>query len=125
MEDFGGGGYSGQLKYDEKQNAMYCHMSALAGVIAVGMTFLGPLIVWLAKKDSSQFVDANGKEALNFQINIDVIAAVLLLLGFINEWLLVLPVLVILYGGVMAVIAGMKAGEGQLFQYPATIRLLK
>ncbi len=47
-----------------------CHASALLGVfLHFPGHVLGPLIVWLAKRDDSSEIDAHGKEALNFQIS--------------------------------------------------------
>ena len=55
---------------EEKQWGMFCHLSALVGLLHGGLTFLGPLVCWLVKKDTSRFVDDQGKEALNFQITL-------------------------------------------------------
>ena len=66
-----------------------CHASALLGVfLHFPGHLLGPLIVWLAKRDESPEIDAHGKESLNFQISMliyNVIAAVfcLVLIGFV------------------------------------------
>ena len=55
---------------DDKQWGMFAHLSAIAGLMVGGLTFAGPLIIWLIKKDQSKFVDYHGKEALNFQLNV-------------------------------------------------------
>jgi len=49
---------------DEKTMAMLSH------ILGAVTCFVGPLIIWLIKKDESPFVDDQGKEALNFQITI-------------------------------------------------------
>src|SRR6516162_5675235 len=60
---------TGELTQDDKLWGMLAHMSALvAGWF--GCSFLGPLIVWLIKKDQSKFVETHAKEALNFHLNI-------------------------------------------------------
>lgn len=57
----------------ENQWGMYCHLAALAGVIFVAVgNILGPLIIWLMKKDEFPFVNSEGKESLNFQISITI-----------------------------------------------------
>jgi uncharacterized protein len=101
-----------------------CHLSALAGFVvpAVGHV-LGPLIVWLIKRGDSPEIDAHGKEALNFQISMliyNLVAGVLclLLIGFV-----LLAVLHIL-NVVFVILAALKAGEGQMYRYPLTIRLI-
>ena len=45
----------------EKQYAMFIHLSQLAGSIVVGLGWILPLVLWLTKKDSSEYIDANGK----------------------------------------------------------------
>ena len=111
---------------DDRQWGMFAHLSALAGLLVGGLTFIGPLIVWLAKKDTSKFVDYHGKESLNFQINIMIyyvigIAVTVASCGFGFP----LPLLVIIYGIVMPIIAGLAANKGETYQYPLTFRLIQ
>ena len=51
---------------DEKTMAMFCHLAAFAGVVIPFGNIIGPLVVWLIKKDSSPYIDYHGREALNF-----------------------------------------------------------
>ena len=103
----------------------FCHASALLGVfIHFPGHLLAPLIVWLLKRDESPEIDAQGKEAVNFQISMliyNVVAAVfcLVLIGF-----LLLPLLWIL-NAVFVIIAAIKASDGELYRYPMTIRFLQ
>jgi uncharacterized Tic20 family protein len=103
---------------------MACHLSALAGFVVPGLGHvLGPLIVWLAKRGDSSEIDANGKEALNFQISMliyNIVAGVLclVLIGFV-----LLAVLHIL-NVVFVILAAVKANEGQVYRYPLTLRLI-
>ena len=54
-----------------------CHASALLGIfLHFPGHLLGPLIVWLAKRDDSPEIDAHGKESLNFQISMLIYNAV-------------------------------------------------
>jgi len=102
-----------------------CHASALLGIlIHFPGQFLGPLIVWLAKRDDSPEIDAHGKEALNFQISMLIYNAVaaffcLILIGFF--FLAVLWVL----NAVFVIIASIKVSEGKFYRYPMTIRFLQ
>ena len=54
------------LTGEEKTWGMLCHLSTLLSYLALALTFIGPLVCWLVKKDSSKFVDYHGKESLNF-----------------------------------------------------------
>jgi uncharacterized Tic20 family protein len=102
-----------------------CHASALLGVfVHFPGHLLGPLIVWLAKRDDSPEIDAHGKESLNFQISMliyNVIAAVfcLVLIGFF--FLAVLWVL----NAVFVIIASIQASDGKFYRYPMTIRFIQ
>ena len=101
-----------------------CHASALFGVfLHFPGHLLGPLIVWLAKRDDSPEIDAHGKESLNFQISMliyNVIAAVfcLVLIGFV--FLAILWVL----NAVFVIIASIQASDGKFYRYPLTIRFI-
>jgi uncharacterized protein len=102
-----------------------CHATALAGFfVPWAGHILGPLIVWLAKRNDSTEIDQNGKESLNFQISMliyNVIAGVLclVLIGFA-----ILAILHIL-NLVLVIIASIQASEGKFYRYPITIRLIK
>ena len=104
---------------------MIVHLSALVGLLGNGIGFLlGPLAVWLMKREDDPFVDANGKEAVNFQITMMLAAVVSAFLIVILVGFLLLAII-----GVMAVIfpiiAGLKAKEGEVYRYPMTIRFIK
>ena len=102
-----------------------CHASALAGFfVPWAGHILGPLIVWLARRGDSAEIDEHGKESLNFQISMliyNLIAGVLclVLIGFV-----ILGILHIL-NLVLVIVASIQAGEGKLYRYPITIRLIK
>jgi uncharacterized Tic20 family protein len=101
-----------------------CHLSALAGFVIPALGhILGPLIVWLVKRGDSPEIDEHGKEALNFQITMliyNVVAGILclVLIGFI-----LLPILHVL-NVVFVIIAALRAGEGKMYRYPLTLRLV-
>lgn len=113
------------LTSEEKQWGMACHLSALAGLFLP--TFghvLGPLVVWLLKKDSSPFVDEEGKESLNFQLSMSLYAllvapSILIIIGFF-----LLGILAFL-SFLFAVIGAVRASNGESYRYPMTIRFLK
>lgn len=108
---------------DEKTWGMIAHLSALvAGVI--GLPFLGPLIVMLTKGKESPWVEAQAKEALNFQITVTIAIFVSAALICLAIGAVLLP-LVGLAALVLTIIAGIKANNGEMYRYPATIRLLK
>jgi uncharacterized Tic20 family protein len=114
---------------------MWCHLSALAGYVIPLGTILGPLIIWQMKRNEFPAVDQHGKEALNFQLSVFIYLlaggmvtffSVLICVG----WLL-LPVLIPalclipVVALVFTIIGGIKAGDGVLYRYPLTLRLVK
>jgi len=105
---------------DERTWGLLAHLSGLvAGLI--GLSPLGPLVVWLMKKDQSPFVADQAKEALNFQISL-IIAILICIIVPCVGWAL-LPVVAI--GGlIFAIIGGMEANKGIYYRYPYTIRLV-
>lgn len=121
---------------DERQWAMFAHLSALVGGILTGGwafsigCFIGPLIIWLVKKDSMRFVDDQGKEALNFNITVALVFLALLILSVVTLGIglvIAIPVAVIvgITWLVFTIIAAIKANEGVAYRYPLTLRLIK
>ncbi len=116
---------SGQAVTNVRTWNILCHASALLGVLLhFPGHLLGPLIVWLAKRDAAPEIDAHGKEALNFQISMliyNVVAAVfcLIVVGFV--FLAILWVL----NAVFVIIAAIQASDGKFYRYPMTIRFIQ
>jgi len=107
-------------KMDEAQEKTWGMISHLSGLVG----FIGPLIVWLIKKDESPFIDDQGKESLNFQISIFIYSMAAFILMFIVIGFILLPA-VLVFDIVMIIIAAMKANEGEKYRYPLCIRLIR
>lgn len=108
--------------------SVLCHASALAGffVPALGH-IIGPLVIWLLKRDDFPEVDEHGKESLNFQLSLFLYAAAILALCFVLIGIFLLPLLALLHllNVVLVIVASVRASEGKFYRYPLTIRLLK
>ncbi|MHC5002999.1 MAG: DUF4870 domain-containing protein [Planctomycetota bacterium] len=105
--------------------AMACHFAAFSGLLGNGIGFLiGPLILWLVKREDHPFIDDHGKEAVNFQITMMIAIIVSAMLLFVVIGIFILPLLGI-FNVVCVTIAGVKAANGEWFRYPCTIRFLK
>jgi hypothetical protein len=111
---------------------MLCHLSALAGLLIPTANIIGPLVVWLVKKDEMPLVDDQGKEALNFQISLTiyllVAAAISGILIMVVIGIVLLPLVIVgfpIFGTVMAIIAALKANQGEAYRYPFCIRFIK
>jgi uncharacterized Tic20 family protein len=109
---------------DEKTWGMLAHLTAFSGFLIPLGSVLGPLIVWLVKRDESPFVADQGKEALNFNISVLLAGCVCGVLVFVFIGIL-LGVALFIYWLAMTIIAGIKASEGVHYRYPFTLRLIK
>lgn len=104
---------------------MLCHLVTFLGYVGVPFgNIVGPLVIWLMKKDQDAFVDETGKEVLNFQISVTIYAIVCGLLFLVFIGIILLPILLIATV-VYTIIGAMKANEGQVYRYPFTIRFIK
>ena len=117
---------------DERQWAMFAHLSALIGALITGGigVFIGPLVIWLIKKETMPFVDDQGKEALNFNITMAILGVALVVLTVITlgiGMLLTIPVglAAAVAWLVFTIIAAIKSSEGVSYRYPLTLRLIK
>jgi len=103
---------------------MIAHLSALAGLV-IGLNWLGPLIVYLVKKDEHPFIADQSREALNFNLSvfIYIIASAILIILVIG--FLLLPAVAIAWL-VLTIIAAVRANNGEAYRYPSfmTIRLV-
>lgn len=125
-----------EINAEERKWAMFAHLSMLLGGLltsgwagSVGF-FIGPLVIWLTKKDTMPFVNDQGKEALNFAITVSIVCAGLLVLTILSLGigaLLTIPLMLIVGIGalVLAIMAAIKANEGVAYRYPFAIRLVK
>ena len=147
------------LDNHQKNIATFIHLSTFSRFIVPLGNFLGPIILWVANKDKSSFVDAHGKQAINFQISILLYTVVLgaLTIPFflfnvfehldfidfhsIGDFQINIgkpsPLLYITGGlGFLAFVgfllelvfiikASLKAKDGELYNYPITIKFIK
>jgi len=121
---------------DERQWAMFAHLSALlGGLVTAGWAgsigcFIGPLVIWMMKRETMPFVDDQAKEALNFNITVAIIFFILLAMTLFTLGIGILltgPLMLIVGLGwlVLTIIAAIKANQGERYRYPLTLRLVK
>jgi len=109
---------------DERTWGMLAHLTAFSGFLIPLGNIIAPLIVWLVKRDQSQFVADQGKESLNFNISVLLAGAVCAVLVFVFIGIL-MGVALFFYWLAMTIVAGIKASEGIRYRYPFTLRLIK
>jgi uncharacterized protein len=114
-----------QQQQEARTWGMLAHLSALSGLLTGGLgTVLGPLIVWLIKKDQMPFVDDQGKESLNFHLTMFIgylisYALMCVGIGFITIFI------VLIVDVVFTILASVEANKGVAYRYPFNVRLIK
>lgn len=112
---------------EEKNWAMISHIAAFVALVplipVIGMV-LGPLVVWLMKKEEMPLVAQNGVEALNFNISMFIAYCIAFVLCFI---LIGIPILLglIIFHFIVTILAAIKASEGGVYKYPFSMKLVK
>jgi uncharacterized protein len=66
---------------NERNIAALIHLSTFSQYIIPFGNYIFPIIIWTSKKEESEFVDHNGKQALNFQLSILIYSLVLAMIA--------------------------------------------
>ena len=144
---------------EELKWAMICHLAGLIWIPLYWLQFPLPLInvlipgvVWLFKREQSEYIDFQGREALNFQIALFLYSIVFFVIGMmglfiylaifgaevessvgaiallskrINQTVRIISILMTIWSLALAPTAALKAKKGQFYFYPLTIRVFK
>jgi len=109
---------------DEKQMGMFLHLSSLLDAFIFPLGAILAMVLWQTQKDKMPVLDAHGKMVMNWVISSLIYAVVsfvlmFVLIGFLTGlavWLMMI---------VFPIIGGIKANNGELWEYPLTIKFLK
>lgn len=104
----------------ERTYATILHLSLLSGVVLGPFAVIAPLVMWLARREQSPFVDDHGRDSLNFALSM-MLYNVVLGITFVGVALLPVLWIVTLVSLVRAAVA---AGKAEYFRYPITIRFI-
>jgi uncharacterized Tic20 family protein len=102
----------------DKLLAVLCHVSFF-----LGMGFILPLIVYLVKRNESEFVAVHSREVLNFHISLAIYSICSIPLIFVLVGFFVLIAIGIV-GVICAIVGALKASNGDFYHYPLTIRFI-
>jgi uncharacterized Tic20 family protein len=102
---------------EERLWAMLAHLSYFV------FSIFAPIIIMVVFGPRSAFVQDQAKEALNFHITLLIAAVVSGVLILVGIGVILLPVVAV-YGLVFAILAAVKANDGELYRYPLTLRLV-
>ncbi len=101
-------------------SAMLCHLMTFSGLLVPLGGVLGPLIMWLVKKDEHPFINRHGIAAVNFHLSMMLYYFVSFLLAFVIIGFFFL-ILLALADFILSIIGSIKASNGEEFRYPLAI----
>ena len=119
---------------NDKNYSTITHLSGFAGWFFPFGNIIAPLLLWIAKKNESSYIDSHGKVAVNFQLSILLYCLLLVILIIpITIFTLGLGLVAVLVGFIPAIIlkiiliisASIKATNGEFYHYPYTIDFVK
>lgn len=109
---------------EERQMGLWLHLSQLANVILFPIGIVVPLVIWQTQKDKLPALDAHGKMVANWMISITIYIVVSFVLMFVLIGFLTIIAASII-GIVFPIIGAIKANNGELWDYPLTIKFIK
>lgn len=109
---------------DERNWAMFCHLSVFLGIVIPFANLVAPLILWQIKKDEMPFVNQQGKEVVNFQITMLLAMFVCAILSLIVIGLFMMMIVGI-FSIVVTIMGAIKANAGEDYRYPLCVRFIK
>jgi uncharacterized Tic20 family protein len=127
---------------NEINTAFLLHLSAFFGYMIPFGAIVGPLVIWEINRSKSDFVDENGKEAINFNLSYllytfllalctvpFIIRAIfkgvhhLDLFGIISLAAIIGVIAIVKF--VLIILAAVKANRGEVYHYPLSIKFIK
>ena len=127
---------------NDNNNAFLLHLSSFFGYIFPFGAVVGPLVIWELNKRKSDFIDKNGKEAINFNLSyllytfvlglsvVPFIVRTILndfhhldLFGMISVGSLIGVLAIVKF--ILIITAAIKANQGEVYNYPLTIKFIK
>jgi|LakMenE18May11ns_1017448.scaffolds.fasta_scaffold9956613_8 uncharacterized Tic20 family protein len=140
------------ITQQEKNNAALIHLGGLAKYVFPFAGIIVPLLIWQSKRHESEFIDKQGKEAVNFNISMLVYTLIISLLFIVPFILLISDAIMLddafndhppvnfiislivvgiifvvesIFEFILIIFASVRASEGQNFKYPLTIKFIK
>lgn len=109
---------------EEKQMGLFLHLSQLLNIIIPMSGLIVPIVLWQTQKEKMPALDAHGKMVTNWIISSFIYLIVsgilsIILIGFLGLFA------VMIMGIIFPIIGGIKANNGELWEYPLTIKFLK
>lgn len=109
---------------DQRQMGMFLHLSQLAGLIVPFAGIIVPIVLWQTQKEKIPALDAHGKMVANWMISAVIYALVSIPLMIVFVGFFTLLAVAILHI-VFPIMGAVKANNGELWDYPLTIKFIK
>ena len=107
-----------KITADDRNLAVLAHIGTLFGWLIV------PLVVWLVKKDESNFIAEHAKQSINFQLSMMIYITVSIMLVFLVVGIFTLIGLAF-FSLCVTIVATVEAGKGKPYKYPLTIQFIQ
>ena len=107
-----------KITADDRNLAVLAHIGTLFGWLIV------PLVVWLVKKDESNFIAEHAKQSINFQLSMMIYITVSIMLVFLVVGIFTLIGLAF-FSIWVTIVATVEAGKGKAYKYPLTIQFIQ
>ncbi len=107
----------------DKDFGLLVYAASFIGYFIPFGSVLGPLILWLMKREESAFVDKCGRSCLNFKLSLMIYVLISGVLAFLGIGFLLLIILGVV-DFICTVLGMVKASSGQVYHYPLTIKFL-
>ena len=115
---------SAPISDDDKKLGVVSHLLSFSGFVIPFGNILGPLAIYLIKRDESAYVRHHAAEALNFQINMTAYTVIAALLLFVLIGFVLLPI-VLAIDAILTIVAAVRASDEIWYTYPLTIRFVE
>lgn len=109
---------------DERQMGLFLHLSELAYVFVFPIGAVAPILLWQMNKDKMPALDAHGKMIVNWMLSFLIYGVISFVLAFVIIGFFMMMALGIV-GIVFPIVGAIKANNGELWEYPLTIKFLK
>ena len=109
---------------DQRQMGMFLHLSQLLNLVIPFAGLIVPIVLWQTQKEKTPALDRHGKMIVNFMLSSLIYFAISFVLAFILIGFLGIIALALI-GIIFPIVGGIKANNGELWEYPLTIKFLK
>lgn len=109
---------------EERQMGMFVHLAQLANLVLFPVGVIIPIVLWQSKKEQMPALDAHGKMVVNWMISAVIYGIVSFVLVFLIIGIFLLIALGLL-SVIFPIVGAIKANNGELWEYPLTIKFLK